>query len=70
MSRLECAKCRSIYADVVRVRKCPLCGCMEVRDAEPQMGTAIRHFPRWFTWQGNIGFFYLQTMRTDDAAGL
>jgi len=68
MSRLECENCRSIFKDVVRVRKCPGCGCKSFSDAEAGMGV-IRIFPKWFTYQGNFGYFRHRTMRTDTKEG-
>lgn len=65
MSRLECGKCKSVFGDVVRVRKCPLCGNTGFSDIEPDIAIEVKSFPRWFTWQGNIGFAYNKTMRSD-----
>ncbi len=68
MASLECAKCKSVFRDVVRVRKCPLCGNAEFANVQPFMG--VMQFPKWFTYGGNIGYFYFKTLRTDEAAGL
>ena len=69
MSRLECGKCKSIFKDVVRVRKCPGCGCSSFSDAEASLGP-LKIFPKWFTHQGNMGYFYHHTMRTDAKEGI
>lgn len=69
MSRLECSNCKSIYQDVIRVKKCPLCGSTEFNDIEKNQ-TGVFSFPRWFTWQGNLGFAYHKSMRTDPEAEL
>ena len=66
MARLECGRCKCVFQDVIRVRKCPLCGNREFSNIEPQVG--VMSFPKWFTYQGTIGFFYPQTMRMDEAA--
>lgn len=66
MARLECQNCKSVFQEVVRVRKCPLCGNREFRDAEPQL--PMRGFPKWFTYHGNIGFVYFRSIRSDDRA--
>ncbi len=63
MSRLECTKCKSIYADVVRVRKCPLCGNTEFVHTRFEMG--IVQPKRWLRSEGNIGFFYMSNIRMD-----
>jgi len=68
MSRLECGRCRSVFQDVVRVKKCPLCGSIDFRDADTDFSMEIRSFPTWFTSQHNIGYAYFQTNRIDSAA--
>jgi hypothetical protein len=50
MARLECGKCRSIFKDVVRVRKCPLCGCTDFNGADPSFDLPVGVFPKWFTY--------------------
>lgn len=67
MARLECTKCRSIYQDVVRVKKCPLCGNREFFNVERDL-MGLVEFPRWFRWQGNLGFVYYKSMRSDGVA--
>lgn len=69
MSRLECGKCKSIFKDVVKVRKCPGCGCQSFSDAEARLGV-ITVFPKWFTYQSNMGYFYHHPMRTDTKEGI
>ncbi len=65
MTKLECGKCRCIFVDVQRVRKCPLCSNTSFTDVEPNVGLTLKTFPKWFTYQGNIGFFQHRSMRTD-----
>ena len=73
MSKLECGKCGSIYADVVRVLKCPLCGCTSFEDAEfdiDGLSAVSKRFPWWFVREGTMGFFYEGSIRTDRSARL
>lgn len=73
MSKLECRKCGSIYTDVVRVLKCPLCGGTGFGDAEfdiGRMSVVSSRFPWWFVREGTIGFFYEGNIRTDRSAKL
>lgn len=64
MARLECGKCKAVYRDVARVRRCPLCGFRSFSDAEAGFWLK-RVFPRWFKYQSNLGYFNHHTMRTD-----
>ena len=66
MASLECGNCRCVFRDVVRVRKCPLCGNMKFSEVEHLVG--LKQFPKWFVREGTVGFFYQNTMRLDSAA--
>lgn len=68
MARLGCTKCKSVFQDVIRVRRCPLCGNTEFKDTDAEFSMEIKSFPRWFTFQGTLGYAYYQTMRIDKAA--
>jgi len=64
MPRLECGKCKAVYRDVVRVGKCPLCGNRSFSDAE--LGFWLKRiFPKWFKYQGNLGYVNHYSMRMD-----
>ena len=68
MGRLECGRCKAVYQDVVRVRKCPLCGNTGFSNPDTDFSMEIKSFPKWFTFQGNIGYAYFQTNRLDSSA--
>lgn len=65
MARLECTKCKSVYQDVIRVKKCPLCGNREFTSIEPAM--PIPMVPRLFAREGSISFVYFRTIRPDQS---
>lgn len=65
MARLECTKCKSVYQDVIRVKKCPMCGNREFTNVEPAV--AIPAVPRLFAREGRIGFVYFRTIRPDQS---
>lgn len=65
MARLECTKCKSVYQDVIRVKKCPLCGNREFTSIEPAV--AIPAVPGLFAREGSIGFVYFRTIRPDQS---
>ncbi len=66
MARLECNKCKSVYQDVIRVRKCPLCGSREFKNIEAVV--PISQFSIGSMREGNIGFSYYRTIRADEWA--
>lgn len=71
MSRLECDRCKSVFVDVIRVRRCPLCGNTSFTNAEETKGTMLMpKFPKWFTRDGNFGFAYVGNIRLDKEADL
>ena len=70
MSKLECDKCKCVYADVVRVKKCVLCGNREFTKLERDVMLEVKEFPRWFTRENNIGYGYIGTIRIDSRASV
>lgn len=74
MSRLECGRCKSVYQDVVRVRRCPLCGNTSFSNADETRGklvaTITQRFPWWFVRESNLGFRYEGNVRLDKSARL
>lgn len=70
MSRLECSRCRCVYGDVVRVKKCVLCGNRDFGKVELDFVLEVKEFPRWFTRENNIGYGYIGTIRTDEKASV
>ena len=63
MSRLECTRCKCVYADVVRVRKCPLCGNTDFAHTRFEMG--VLQPKKWFRSEGTLGFYYISNIRMD-----
>lgn len=64
--RLECANCKSIFKDVERVRRCPLCSNTSFVDVEPIVPIAA-----WSRsgFAGNVGFYlYAKNLRMDPGA--